>query len=121
MTDFNDNATKKIHDMNLNPEPFEAIRSGNKTVEMRLNDEKRAKIEKGDFIKFTNNKTSEILLVRVTDKIVYPDFETLYKHHDKISIGYKENEMADPTDMLIYYNKDKVAKYGALALIIEII
>ena len=54
------------------------------------------------------------------DRIVYPDFETLYKHHDKISIGYKENEMAEPADMLIYYSKEKVEKYGALALIIEL-
>ena len=45
MTDFNDYATKNtIHDMNLNPEPFEAIRNGNKTVEMRIDDEKRARI-----------------------------------------------------------------------------
>ena len=29
------------HYMNLCPEPFEMIRSGKKTIELRLNDEKR--------------------------------------------------------------------------------
>lgn len=37
-----------LHHMKLQAEPFQKIRSGTKTVEMRLNDEKRQSIREGD-------------------------------------------------------------------------
>ena len=40
------------HKMNMNPSPFEKIRNGTKTIELRLYDEKRRKIEIGDTIIF---------------------------------------------------------------------
>ena len=43
-----------IHYMNLNNRPFQLIKNGSKSVEMRLYDEKRAKIKVGDQISFTN-------------------------------------------------------------------
>ena len=46
-----------IHSMNLAPSPFEMIASGKKTIELRLNDEKRRKIQIEDFIQFTNVKS----------------------------------------------------------------
>ena len=109
-----------IHEMNLNLEPFDAIKRGNKTVEMRLNDEKRQAIGKGDFIRFANNTTGETLLVRVVDTISYPSFRELYDAHDKISIGYNPKDFAEPADMLSYYSEDKIKKYGALAIIIQL-
>lgn len=45
------------HKMNLFPEPFEMISSGQKTIELRLNDEKRQKIQIGDIIEFSQNDT----------------------------------------------------------------
>ncbi len=39
-----------IHYMNLADDPFEQIASGNKTIELRLYDEKRQKIKVNDFI-----------------------------------------------------------------------
>ena len=115
------NTNQTVYDMNLNPGPFGSIRSGLKTVEMRLNDERRVGIEKGDLIRFTNVETGKILLVRVLEKSVYPSFKELYDSYSKTSIGYKENEDADSMDMLTYYSKESIAKYGALALGIELI
>ena len=37
-----------IHYMNLNPQPFEMIAAGRKTIELRLLDEKRKQIQAGD-------------------------------------------------------------------------
>ena len=31
-------------------------------------------------------------------------------------IGYKEEEIADPNDMLMYYKKEDVEKYGVLGI-----
>lgn len=110
-----------IHQMKLNPAPYEAISSGRKTVEMRLFDERRKGIRKGDNILFTNTESGEELLVTVEDVIVYPSFYELYQDHDKISIGYTEDECADPADMLEYYTEENIRKYGALAIRIKLI
>lgn len=111
----------KTHDMNLHPAPFEAIKSRSKTVEMRLNDEKRQLINIGDLIRFTNVESGEELLVRVMDRRVYKSFDELYKFYDKVSIGYMPDEDAYPDDMLLYYTKERIEKYGALALVIEVV
>lgn len=105
--------------MNLNPRPFEAVKSGRKTVEMRLNDERRRYIDAGDYILFVHTETKEELHVKVKGRAEYPSFRELYKHHDKVSIGYLEDEIADPSDMLEYYTEEQIKKYGVLAIFIE--
>ena len=110
-----------VHKMTLWDDPFNSIKSGMKTVEMRLNDEKRQSINVGDTLSFTNVKTNQVINVLVIEKVVYKDFYELYKHYDKISIGYKEDEIADPKDMLMYYSQEKIDKYGALAIKIKLI
>ena len=77
-----------VHKMTLWNDPFDLIKSGMKTVEMRLNDEKRQSINVGDTLSFTNVKTNEVINVLVIEKVIYKDFYDLYKHYDKISIGY---------------------------------
>ena len=41
------------YNMKLNNEPFNLIKNGTKTVELRLNDEKRKLLNIGDKIEFT--------------------------------------------------------------------
>ena len=58
----------KEHVMNLTPAPMQEIRAGNKTIELRLNDEKRKQISVGDTIKFINTEDSnDTLRVKVVD------------------------------------------------------
>ena len=83
----------RTHEMKLHPAPFEAIKEGCKNVEMRLNDERRQLIRCGDYIRFANVKTGEELFAKVVGREVYPSFYELYSRHDKLSIGYKENEV----------------------------
>lgn len=47
------------HSMKLYVEPFEAVRNNRKTIEIRLNDEKRQSIKIGDTIVFTNIESPE--------------------------------------------------------------
>lgn len=110
-----------IHKMKLNASPFLSIKSGKKTVEMRLRDEKRALIQVGDQIQFIHTETGEGLLCNVKALYPYDSFDDLYRHHDKIAIGYKENEIANPNDMLAYYSAEKIAQYGVLGIGIEVI
>ncbi|MBQ0010138.1 MAG: ASCH domain-containing protein, partial [Ruminococcus sp.] len=51
--------------MKLQPEPFAMIRSGKKTIELRLYDEKRQQIEVGDTIEFTDIASGETLVATV--------------------------------------------------------
>lgn len=104
------------HEMKLQHSPFLSIKAGTKTVEMRLYDEKRALIRVGDEILFTDVDTAETLDCIVVALYVYKSFDELYRHHDKISIGYKENETADPKDMLAYYPQEKIEKYGVIGI-----
>lgn len=109
------------HRMNLWNDSFLSIKSGIKTVEMRLNDEKRSLVRVGDTIIFTNATTKEEMAVKVVNTIVYKDFFELYKHYNKLEIGYAEDEINDPADMYQYYSKEKIDKYGALAIEIKLI
>ena len=107
------------HEMKLNNEPFECIKNGTKTIELRLNDEKRKLLTVGDYIEFTNRATNEKLLVEVIDLFKYNSFEELYKHFNKIEMGYSINEEANPKDMEYYYSKEEQEKYGVLGIKIK--
>ncbi len=73
--------------MHLIPEAFEAVRTGKKRVELRLSDDKRAMICKGDFIRFSCGE--EDCLVRVTDAEAFFSFDALFSAE-----AYSEEELA---------------------------
>lgn len=104
------------HAMNLWDDSFQAVKEGWKTVEMRLNDEKRSLIHVDDTIVFTNTKTKETISCKVINVYRYPSFFELYNSHDKVSIGYKDGEIANPDDMLAYYTREQIEKYGVVGL-----
>ncbi len=112
---------KTIHKMNLNDSPFKLISQGSKTIELRLNDEKRKKLKEGDYINFTNLETQEEILVEIIKLNLFPDFKTLYKQYDPIAMGYKETDVVDYHDMEKYYSLDKQKLYSALAIEINLV
>ena len=107
--------------MRLHNSPFNLIKSGTKTIELRLNDEKRSLIKIGDKIEFTNRITEEKIVVEVINLHNYDSFFELYKHFDKVSMGYDEDEEEDPKDMEQYYSKEEQDKYGVLGIEIKLI
>lgn len=112
---------KNIHNMKLWNSPFNLIKNRTKTIEMRLNDDKRKLIKINDIIIFTNIETNETIEAEVINLYKYKNFEELYKNHDKISIGYALEEEANYTDMYQYYSSSEVDKYGTLAIEIKVI
>ena len=110
-----------MHEMRLHNEPFVLIKNGTKTIELRLNDEKRRQIKVGDTITFTNRSNNEQISTVVINLRKYDSFEELYKHFDKISLGYTEDEIADPKDMEQYYPQDKQEEYGVLGIEIKVL
>ena len=104
------------YNMNLNNRPFKSIKEGTKTIELRLNDEKRKLLNIGDEIEFTNITNGEKLSVDIINLHKYPSFEELYKHFDKVEMGYNKDEPAEPKDMEAYYSKEEQNKYGVLGI-----
>ena len=109
------------HDMKLQNEHFVAIKNGTKTIEMRLYDEKRKLVNLGDIIEFTNITTGEKITAQVEHLYLYPSFEELYKNHNKIDLGYKQNEIASPKDMSKYYPQEEQEKFGVVGIKIKLI
>ena len=107
-----------MHYMNLHAAPFEKIKSGEKTIELRVYDEKRQQIKVGDNIVFTNNATGEELTKTVKMLHLFDSFEALYNALPLLKCGYTTDDIdtAKPSDMGQYYSLDKQKKYGVVGI-----
>lgn len=110
-----------IHKMKLKDKPFKSIKAGTKTIELRLYDEKRKLLNAGDVIEFTNIDTKEVIKVEILQLHRFNNFDDLYKHFNKISMGYEENEVAKPSDMEEYYSKEEQQEYGVVGIEIKLL
>ena len=82
------NTMVTVHIMGLHAEPFEMIRSGKKTIELRLFDEKRKTIQLGDVIEFQKQpKKQETLRVEVIALLRYRTFAELFDDFPIESFG----------------------------------
>lgn len=111
------------HEMRLLPEPFDEIRRGAKTVEVRLNDEKRRKISAGDTITFYRLPHGEdALTVKVLELHHCRTFEELYRglpFKDFGCEGYTMRRMLDETYLI--YTPEQERLYGVLGIKIELL
>jgi len=113
-----------IHHMKLHPLPFSQIECGNKTIELRLYDEKRQKIKIGDTILFTNTEdTQKTLTVRVTALHPFPSFQALYAALPLRACGYtaEEAKTASPRDMDRYYTPEDQARWGVVGIELSVL
>ena len=110
------------HEMKLHPAPFEMIKCGKKTIELRLYDEKRRKINVGDKIVFTNTEGGEELTVEVVKLHIFDSFEELYSSLPLLKCGYTEEDVdgAHFSDMEEYYSAEEQKRYGVLGIEIVI-
>ena len=107
-----------VHNMKLHSAPFEKIKSGEKTIELRLFDEKRQQIKAGDRIVFTNTATGETLDTTVVKLHRFDGFEALYKELPLLQCGYTSEDIdtAHPSDMEQYYSLEELKKYGVVGI-----
>jgi len=105
------------HEMRLHPEPFDLIESGIKTVEYRLNDEKRQELKIGDTIIFIRRESeNKRLAVTITELKHYRDLLSMYT--DSFDL-YLSETYGTPQDAVIdtpYYSKEEIEKYGCIAI-----
>ena len=107
-----------VHIMKLHSSPFEMIKSGEKTIELRLFDEKRQKVKVGDKIIFINTTTGETLNTTVVKLHRFNSFDELYKSLPLLQCGFtSENvDKAIPSDMEQYYCVEEQNKYGVVGI-----
>ena len=106
------------YQMKLSPEPFEMIKSGRKTIELRLWDEKRQKLKTGDMIVFTNIANGEKVQATVLHLHRFHGFGELYQSLPLLKCGYTEETLhtASASDMEKYYPAAEQKKYGVVGI-----
>lgn len=111
-----------LHHMKLQPEPFRKMRNGTKTIELRLNDAKRQKIQVGDQIEFLNlGDRIQKIRVCVVALHHFNSFEELYRGLPLSACGYGPGEQADPGDMERYYSREEQRRYGVVGIEVELL
>lgn len=111
----------KTHTLHLAAEPFQAIRSGNKTIESRLYDEKRQRINVGDALIFINRKAPEQKVeARVIKLLRYATFEELFTHTTPAQFGGPSvTWLLD--QIQAFYNIEDQHRYGILGIEFQLI
>lgn len=112
------------HYMKLWQQPFEMIRSGEKTIELRLYDEKRRRVKAGDEIVFTcPSIDSCFITVKVIALHRFNGFEELYASLPLTKCGYTAETVTDASakDMDSYYSLEEQALYGVVGIEIELL
>lgn len=111
------------HDMTLYDDPFNAIQSKEKLVEIRLWDQKRRQLKVNDTITFTKlSNPLETLTVRVMALDRFPTFKEMYETlPDQIlgAYGQTVDQMLDDTYEI--YSQEQEQHWGTVAIHIEVI
>ena len=113
-----------FHQMQLFPEPFRRMASGQKTIELRLNDEKRRKLSIKDIIEFRNSQNpSQTIRTRVIALHRFESFDDLYASLSLEKCGYapEEASQASARDMDSYYSPEDQMRWGVVGIELEIL
>lgn len=118
--------------MHLNEDMFLAMKKGTKTVEVRLFDDKRKKIDIGDYIEFHNKNNDEVYIkMRVLDLRIEQTFKELFErnidlrntslYYTSEQLGFSKESSRDALvkNMYKHYTKEQEEKYGVIAFVLE--
>ena len=108
------------HRMKLTPENFEQLKSGHKTIESRLNDEKRKALRVGERIEFA--KLPELqtsIIVEIVSLDTYKNFSELYAAGHEAVLGTTQQEYLKRIHE--YYTKQEEDKYGVVAIGVKLV
>ena len=106
------------HEMKLQPEYYNFIKSGTKRIELRLNDEKRQLINIGDkIIFFKEPSLDESFEAIVVDLFHYSSFVELFEDFDISILSDKSMSKQELLSTLEkFYTPEKQLKYGVLGI-----
>ncbi len=108
-----------INEMKLHPAPYDLIRDGTKTVEIRLFDEKRASLAEGELILFKKQPYLHEMLYKKIGAIKrFGSIGDMFDAYGAVPLGCKEDDNAESLaeGMKSYYSDEDVTKYGWCAI-----
>lgn len=108
-----------INEMKLYPAPYDLIRDGSKTVEIRLFDEKRASLSEGDLILFKKTPyLAEMLYRKIAQIRRFDDIDELFNAYGPVALGCKEEDTVESfcDGMKKIYSEENISKYGWCAI-----
>ena len=108
-----------VFDMKLNREPFESLARGEKSVELRLFDDKRQQLNIGDYIIFTSlSETRERTAFQITALYRYATFEDLFMEINPKDCGFGVDSSAEELakEMKRYYSEEQIQHFGVLGI-----
>lgn len=107
-----------VHEMKLKPIPFDLIKNDQKSIEVRLFDEKRQEVNVGDQIVFSKlPELQEKLTVQVVELLRYKSFEDLFSDNPSVLFGRSDMSVSElSANMLEYYSIEDVQKYGVVGI-----
>lgn len=106
------------HEMKLHPQYLQAIKSGQKVYEIRLNDEKRQRLSVSDTIIFkSTSKANQTAEVTVTELKYFKTFTEMLNDLAPSKIGF-HNQSKEAIKKVYHaiYSPDQEAKYGVVAI-----
>ena len=109
--------------IHLHPEIFDQVANGIKTVEARVNDEKRQQLRVGDIITILKRPDEiDTLQVKVTGLHTFSNFTELANNYT-IEQLYSPNYSKKQYLALFpqSYSDEEIAKYGAVAIEFELV
>ena len=108
---------RRTVEMRLNDAPFQQIKNGEKSVEVRLYDEKRRKIQVGNRICFTHTENGEKLLMRVENLHCCDTFQALFERVGLDVCGFHGYSMEAAIEaMRGYYSQEEEQTYGVVGI-----
>jgi ASC-1-like (ASCH) protein len=104
--------------MHLQDGPFRQIESGEKTLELRVNDTKRRTVKIGDSICFVHADDESRQLIRhVSELHVFPDFASLIEAIPASWLGYEEADKPKIwSRMSQTYSAREIAEFGVVGI-----
>ena len=116
-----------VHEMKLNKKPFFEMLQGKKTVELRLNDEKRQQIKRAEYISFTLKAEDDdgglnLIVAEVIALHKFNSFAELFETDLKVKSGFGDCTKDEAVQkMREYYSEDEERKYGVLGIELEVV
>jgi len=107
--------------MKLQAGPFEAIKSGKKDIELRLNDEKRRQLNIGDTITFSKQpEQNETIVTEIVGLLHYPTFAALAEDFPSQRMG-SDTKTSLVEGMRKYYSDAQQAESGVVGIKLRVV
>jgi len=103
------------HHIRLHPEPFIKIKEGKKTIESRLNDEKRQAFKVGDSLTFISRVDNSKIPTTILSLHYHPTFKELFSTHPPEKFGGgNSNDLLKEIEL--FYSPEEQEKYSVVGI-----